>query len=932
MTSRDSAPAQSSRRARWWRTAERAIAVLAVGYFVTVIAVGYETSRLYFGYRLLETNLTDFSWQLELPWRASLGQWSGRDFQFPMGPAWQLLGYLSWLAGGGVSGVVAGLELIAATVAAASVLALFRGGASPLLLRVSLASAALVWTSAAGSASIRALLSLGLVVAYSQLRVESRLLPTAKRGLLAATLLVLGGLMSFDRVVLGAASVVGMAGWELGVLRLRGMSRRPAWMRLAGFGAAALGVTAVTSVLAMILGASPLTWLGTQIALSGSYTVNLAYSAHGALPGVCVVTWWVGCFVVVHEAWRGRSRPRSNSGMGLTGALVLAGFALVQPDPGHLALAFLPLVVLMLRLAARQRAQGFHRAYAGFTALLLVSGWFVARPSTWFSPRIFSDYAWARAGNGADPAFETDLARIVAFAKEAGSQEECMGFPPMLTAAHALTDVPGPTSLALRWNSSLQQGLARDIRTARCRRFVRQLAGFDHNNINWHLGADFLAIAELYAFEKHLGPATVAMKLRKSPRPPAKTLVPIPQATREQVVSPGTPLRLPLDVPVETGDILRVEYTLRSSALRAKLGYAPGLMFRFQGPDGPLHDATYVYDMSVNRRAVTYLALDPENTERSWILRQPPPMRRRATSLSLDVSPRGLLTEATARLVVHGVTRLRPAPSEADGKGQAVDCSVTTPSFVTRGAAVRTRDSSLRFRPGKPREALAAVFFEIPPCDNRCFFAELAARSRKPGSGPLRVQAHRVTGSDRWQLLDATLTPGGPGERVRVPLTGKHQWVRIGPAPLETRHTDLEILRPRFAPCMQHGPVVLGTTAQVVDGAIVPQGAHWLVEESAKLRVRLTPRADSCLQATFLLESEDSGPTRFDVGVWIEELGLRQRLLRSTINEAAPLRALGPFALQDFQERIVNLVFQLERRAGKGRLVIVDPALVRCGR
>lgn len=932
MEERDSAEPRDSPRARWWQVAERGLLLLTLLYFLAAAYASFEVSRLYFGFRLLETNLTDFSWQLELPWRASLGQWSGRDFQFPMGPAWQLLGYGAWRAFGGVVGVIGGLELFASGLALLAVGLLFRTSSASLAWRVVLGSVALIWTSAAGVASIRGLASLGCVLAYAGIRTDGPLSQVVKRSWLAASLCILAGLLSVDRVMLALASIVGMLVWESVALRFRRQSAAPPLRRLKGFGIALLVALLLAALAAVALGANPVRWLATQTTFGRSYAVNLGYAAKGALPGICVVVVAAALFLLVHAAAADRGRAPSQSGLWLSGALPVAAFAVIQPDPGHLALGLLPTVVLMLSWGAQVGENGFHRAFSIFVGTTLVAGWFVARPASWFSPQVFSDYAWARAGHGADPKFDTDLARITQYARTQ-SDAPCIGLPARMTAAHALANVTGPTSLALRWNAQLQRKLARDIRAARCPRFVRQIASFDHPGTSWYLGEDFLTVAELYAFERHLGPATVAMALRSAPALPRSAAMASPALDAPHELSTDGTARVPFDEAVQSGDIVRVEYTLSSGALRARLGFAPGLMYRFEDDSGPLSEYTYLYDMSVNERSVAYLAPDAEFTERLWMIGDTGGARRQATALSFALTPRGAFSDPKAQLRVHALTRLSRSqePPLQASDADAESCAAV-PVPIARGTVLRPTDGGTLFRPGKPGEAPAEAYFELSGCHNRCFVAELSAKARFVSSLPLRVETHRISGVERARFFDEVLSPAEPPRPLWVPLTGKHEWLRIAPAPGATRHTDVQVRDPRLLPCLRIGALDLPAHARAVAGKVTAEASQWSLADDARVHARIAPRYDTCLQATFMLESTESEWPGYDVRVGLVADGVEQRLLRTTLGELTSFQPFGPVPLGDFRERVVELRFDFVRRSGRGRLVVVDPALVRCSR
>ena len=94
------------------RNARIATAVCAAYLATLLVATAYVRWKLW-DMRALEQNLLDSAWQLELAWRARHGQWSGRDFAYPMGPAWQVVAWLGSLPGAfSPARTQAGLELL----------------------------------------------------------------------------------------------------------------------------------------------------------------------------------------------------------------------------------------------------------------------------------------------------------------------------------------------------------------------------------------------------------------------------------------------------------------------------------------------------------------------------------------------------------------------------------------------------------------------------------------------------------------------------------------------------------------------------------------------------------------------------------------------------------------------------------------------------
>ncbi|HMR75718.1 MAG TPA: hypothetical protein PKD61_11405, partial [Polyangiaceae bacterium] len=120
--------------------------------------------------------------------------------------------------------------------------------------------------------------------------------------------------------------------------------------------------------------------------------------------------------------------------------------------------------------------------------------------------------------------------------------------------------------------------------------------------------------------------------------------------------------------------------------------------------------------------------------------------------------------------------------------------------------------------------------------------------------------------------------------------------------------------------------------ARAVAGKVTAEASQWSLADDARVHARIAPRYDTCLQATFMLESTESEWPSYDVRVGLLADGVEQRLLRTRLGELTSFQPFGPVPLGDFRERVVELRFEFIRRSGRGRMVVVDPALVRCSR
>jgi len=266
------------RRVRPWHVA----LTVAVWLAVALLVQRWIAIHLFDG-RELEIGAPDSAWQLELPWRASRGEWSGRDFFFPMGPIWQLL---AWMAAG--PGPIDPARALSTR--EALFFALSFGLAGWIARRAAQAGWArtAVFSTIAILAtwmeSLRALVSVAIVVLYVPADPDRP--PRQREALAVAGATTLALLLSFERGVQAIASVVAMGLAEIALRRIHRQPVRPALLRLGLYAVALVEIGVVVAiVVAPILGASFPRYLSESLRVSSAYAIHMSLPWSGAASG-----------------------------------------------------------------------------------------------------------------------------------------------------------------------------------------------------------------------------------------------------------------------------------------------------------------------------------------------------------------------------------------------------------------------------------------------------------------------------------------------------------------------------------------------------------------------------------------------------------------------------------------------------------------------
>lgn len=896
-------------------------ALVALGaYLLASIGVGAYVRRVTWDAREFEWNPVDYTWQLELPWRAMKGEISGVDFHFPMGPLWQGLAWLGALPGPLDAGrAIAGMQALTQLLGVIAALVIASIAIRSRLLSVWVASTLALLAYGAGAATVRPVLSLAHVLAYLPSARDDRE-PTWRDAFVAASLATLGLLLSFDRLVLACVAAVVMAGVELAVRAHRRRQPRLAWLRLGRYVAAQAACLTALALVSWALGASPLAYLREQRQIAAAYSVNLARTAE--VDSTTIAAFLLVACVIALVAGASRER-RSLELVWIAGALPLAAFALPQPNPGHVFLGVMPLAGVLVVMAARRDVEGVAlRAAAGLCAMVFVLGWFgTHRENVWLAPDVFLRAARVAEGKlAAQQGFETDLTRAVDWVRRQREQAppRCVAFSPGLAAAHPLADMPGPTSLGLRWNSRQQRALGDSIARAACPWFVYQLGSFDRpDRPNWFLGEDLFAINRLYEPALRIGPATVVLALRREQVAPE--IEPLSSELLGRTLSISVPgeVVVPLGRSLEGADFLWLDHTLHAARLSRVLGAAPEIHYRFEQSGVAVDEEAPWSDLEVGTRAQSTLALDPTFAEWRWLASRDVGQPRRADSLRLRFAPRGVLSPKSVSFTVHGLARWRPAsavvsaPRESCQPDLDLLDEIASGRAMARGVALRPTAERFLLHPTPKPEKPAEVFFPLRPCAGACLLLELGIEMpTESGDGAL-VDVHVIDGRARPRLRRDEVLPGQPPLKLEVPL---EPWVdreillRLGSETRDDPSSDfLFVGLPRMARCSNRALIaerLRQGQAQLVRGESEAPGRDVRLRGDAELHYPLYVSADTCL--AFDASVLDGPEATVDLALHVSVDGRRHRLDRRRMSgSAAPERLV--YSLHDWLRRHVVL-------------------------
>jgi hypothetical protein len=800
----------------------------------------------------------------------------------------------------------------------------------------------------AGVASFRSMVSAATVLAYAPQDESDR--PAGYQSALTTSLLCLAGLsLSVDRLVFALTAIAVVSAVEIAARRRRRQSLAPAWTRLSRFVGVFGLVSAISCLLALLAGASPITYLQRQIVLATAYGANLSLPwdrdvvSRQSVALLLASSLALGVWLIAK-----RGLPWAKA-CWLIGALPFAAFVLLQTDAGHVYVSLLPLLVVLLLVATSGATNDLPplRAAAGLLVALFLLSWFGKRPEQmWTHPRVIAEAEQVRKGQrAADPDFQTDVSAATRWlrAKVAEADPHCIGARAGLTVVHPLLRRGGPTQMALRWNATLQSELAASLRAARCPVFVYEFYTFDIPQSAWFLGEDFFAISELYQPEKRLGPALVGLKLRDTPASATAEPLEVPAQTRRNTIALPGQIRIPLSRQVDGRHPLRVDYTLDFARWRALAGGTPLVKWRFLKAGKPLADYQYLFHLGVGRRTRSYLSPEPEVTERRWLAGEDMQPTLSADTLELRVEPRGLVSPGHADLTLHELSVLIPATAPAPRVGQrcrgeqSLLATLRAGEAFPRHVSPRADTHSFQLHPNGPLEPTAEVFFPVTPCDESCFYAEVGMdENEQPGDGAT-LETHVIDQGAR-PLLGKHWLKKGERRKIEVPLAafaGKEVMLRVGSYGQQTPEGDyLWLSGPRIMRCSARANISQSISmhrAQATWGLIQARDGHVLADRrGAEIQIPVRVIDDTCASVEFALSKEHEAKGGMDVFLDVVVDGLRHRMDEGRLEGKEPFRKTQ-VSLHDFSGRSIGVHMGGKPALGRGEfLAFLRPRLGRC--
>ncbi|MCZ7680623.1 MAG: hypothetical protein M5U28_18390 [Sandaracinaceae bacterium] len=817
----------------------------AVSYFVLCAAATALVQGLLWDLRAYHRDPIDSTWRVELAWRAWHGEWAGIDFHYPRGPLWQVFGWTAaTLADGEVPWTLALLGLGFHLATLGVLLALVLRAVPHPWWRVAAFVACALLSNTSGIETFRGALPLLVLFALVPRELGADPEPRPWRGALAAgAVTALATLVSFDRLYAIGVCTMAALGFEL-LARLRhGLAPRHAVLRALRYGAACAACFAVTLLLLGVLGGDPVEAIEAQRSIGASYASNMSTEWRVDVPRANVTGLFAGCLALAAGTLLA---PRGGRGMAagvwLTGALPAVTFAFMRADEGHMIISMTPALVVLFFVAAGASAGApmLARWSAGVLATMAVVGWFGTYPGNMAGhPGALADATLALRGEkGPDHAFRTDVRYATEWAAaELARTDGCLAVSAPITILHPLLDARGPTELGLRWDETIQRALAERLERARCPIFVYAVVNYDESGESWPFGPDFVTVARTYRPVRQLGPATLGMRRRSSPRAVTREPMAEPDATARTVGVPGE-LRVPLTGAVRGTDLVELELSLDFPRWRALAGGAPLVEWRFENEGEGVSPWRQLFHLGVGEPVRTQVSVDPEAAEWFWIASHEPSIERAADALALRVSPRGVASPAEVSLRVHGVTRLSiepdpvPPPTRCDSSIDLLERVHRSQGALVRHASPDPGPYHFNLDPSPPNARLAEVLFPMVPCEDGCLSAKFSVQADPSESDGAVAEVHVLDYPARSLLRQLHVPPGGEEHPLEVWLgawAGRRVFLRIGTLAGGSHGNDyVKVVVPRVGPCSARGELaeaLLAERATAVRGAPEVRGA-----------------------------------------------------------------------------------------------------------
>lgn len=774
------------------RRARIAFWVLAA---LAVLALAARAAARAFTYDAYEIELSPFDggWMLQAPFRAGLGEWSGRDYVVPRGPLWQALSFVGtafgalpwrWTAAG--NELVFGLPSIA--IAAVCVR---RSVRRPIgrALAFALLAVLILWEPAD---SLRWVATLAVAIVYALPTKEDEH-PDLRAGVASAAITALLVVFAFERAVMAGVSLALMTAFALALGR-RDFPLRAQLRRAAGL---ALGLAACVAVLAALFAAASASLAGYVegiLVLSRAYAITMhsgagAWHAPLIALGLCM---GVGAVIL---AWRRQGDLADATLLFGVPPTLVAG--LVRNDSPHIfmgacvALGALAIVGLRQLEAGRAPVAGIAGVLTAVSLLALVPT-HGAPLNEWLrigAPLDAEERARLRTR---DASYESDVTLTADFlrARHRAGPLACVALDESLGAAHVLAGIGGP--VGLRWNQQLQSERADAIRAAACPLYVHRHLSLDSELrwAGWVFGEDFLEVARSYRPIRELGPAVVVLERRARRAELVRRRIGSARLGEWHELALDGELELVFDRPLRETSLVRIEYELELSPLSRALEEVPLPEVAFANANGEEAVPQSITFMQFVGRNARLVAPDPWAAERRWLEGVEPDdeasvdrMRIRLRDPSGNAADRvRIRIRALTELEPPAIDPIPPPPLPRDDGG-ARDL-LAARGLVARFSTPRDDRGRLLLEPHPEERLTAAAYVRITPELGDRLSGEVSLGSDRSDGATLRIALVDPAGdrrSRRVVLRELALEPGAsmPFELPIDPWVGRSVWLEL---------------------------------------------------------------------------------------------------------------------------------------------------------
>ncbi|HJL15578.1 MAG TPA: hypothetical protein RMH99_07985 [Sandaracinaceae bacterium LLY-WYZ-13_1] len=874
----------------------------------------------YLSYDLYEVELSPFDagWTLQYPWRASRGEWVGRDFVMPRGPLFQAL---SW-AGSGFGRApwrwtVPGNELAFALPALALGFRLVRRALEGTRARagtLAILAGLVLWGP---SDALRWMATLGVAVVFAfppRSPTDRPREPRSEDGALAGVGVTALLLLSFERGIMALASVMLIAG--VGALAGRAVIPARAQARRAGtFAGVFLGSQIVVEAAARIASGSYLDYLSQQVLLSQAYAITMRAgegARHAPLIGLGIALVLISVFL-----WLRHRRSVADAAL-LVGVSPMLVAGLVRNDPPHIFMAAAVPVGALALVGFRQLEAARTAAFTVTAGLLAIS--LLALVPTHREP--LGEWAGLAAMVSADERerlraraadYQGDHRHVLAWLRELRRRGEldCVGLDESLGSVHAIADVDGP--VGLRWNQRLQAHRAEAIAARACSHYVHRIFSFDMRDqwSGWIFGRDLVAIARHYRPTRMLGPAVVGMARRPAPAPVERRDLEATGVGEWHELALGEGLELRFARPIPVTSLVRMAYEIQAPRAARMLDAVPTPEIAFveagTGAEVLVQPVMFMNFAGPQARIVTP---DTWAAEHRWIAGVTPHRARVVDRLRLRVGTSdAVLAPDTIRVRIDGLTELPPPPVERPAHAPIAGASITPADTWARFAVLDRDGPHFQLEPHPEERLEASAFAPLRPALGDVLRGRVYLAADRGDGASFQVEAIDPAGSQdaRRVVLRSGPLAAGDARRFELPLgpwVDRRIWLRVTTRPEGdadwdwVRFADLQVsadARHRTVAGALRAGVATSTHEPRVQGygdvLLHPRAPG---ETPATLRLPLEGLADGCL----LTGLDHRGPS--GDGVWAEASAVGPESARTLFREhLAPgaSRALPPIPL-----------------------------------